>query len=71
MTLFLVIKICSVSLYRATISKILIPDETRLSTSEVPTDSFLESLCKMRIRGSDQLRTVFAMYEQALNQDRS
>ena len=39
--------------------------------SEVPNGKILVSLYKMRRRGCDQLRTVLAMYEQAINQDRS
>ena len=44
-------------------------DQALLSTSELPKDSILESLYKMRIPESDQLRTVW--YEQEINQDRS
>ena len=46
-------------------------DQALSSTSEVPKDSFLDSLYNMRTRGSDQLQTVLAMYEQEINQDRS
>ena len=45
-------------------------DQALLSTSKVPKDNVLEVLYKMRIRESDQLRTVLAMYEQEINQDR-
>ena len=57
----------------ATISKILIRDGTRalLSTGEVPKDSIQESMYKMRLRDSDQLQTVLAMYEQETTEDRS
>ena len=46
-------------------------DQALLSASEVTEDAILESLYKGRIRESDQLRTVLAMYEQKINQDRS
>ena len=39
-------------------------DKVLLSTSEVPNDKILSSYYKMRVRESDQLRTVLAMYEQ-------
>ena len=58
----------------ATIFRTLIPDGIRfyyLSTSEVPNDKILESLCKMRLRETDQLQIVLAMNEQEINQDRS
>ena len=37
-------------------------DEVLLSISQEPTDDILESLYNMRIRESDQLKTVIAMY---------
>ena len=43
-------------------------DEVLLSTPEVPSGSILEGLYKMRIRESDQLKTVLALYEQASEQ---
>ena len=39
-----------------------IPDGTK-SCCQSGTDDMLESLYKMRIRGSDQLKTVQALYE--------
>ena len=39
-------------------------DEVLLSTPEVPSDSVLERLYKMRIRESDQPKTVLALCEQ-------
>ena len=44
-------------------------DNVLLSTSKIPIAMILESLCKMRIRPSDQLQTV--LDEQEFNQDRS
>ena len=38
---------------------------------EVPNGKIRESLCQMRIRESDQRKTVLAMYEQKINQDPS
>ena len=73
MKLFLIMQIYSVSLCMATIFKILTPDGTRFvrSTGGVPNDCILGSLYKMRIRESDKLQTVLAVYEQEINQDRS
>ena len=50
-------------------SKDLILDggEVLLSTHEVPADSVLESLDKLRIRQSDQLQIVLALNEQVFN----
>ena len=57
--------------YMATVFKSWIRDQAPVSTKEVPQDSILESLYKMRVREFDQLRTVMAMYEQEINHDRS
>ena len=43
-------------------------DELLLSTDEVPSDGILERLYKMRIRESDQLKTVVALYEEDIIQ---
>ena len=45
-------------------------DQALSSTKELPKDSILESLYKMRIRQSVQLQTVLAMYEQDIHQIR-
>ena len=45
--------------------------EVLLSTKEVPSDDILESLYKMRIRKSDQVKTVLAMHEPEINQNLS
>ena len=39
------------------------------AASEIPKENVLESLYKMRIRESVQLRTVLAMYEQEIERD--
>ena len=44
-------------------------EQALLSTKELPKGSIPESLYKMRIRGSAQLKTGLAMYEQAIHQD--
>ena len=51
-----------------TIFQILIPDGTKPSfpRKKVSKDSILESLYKMRIRASVQLKTVLAMCEQEI-----
>ena len=46
-------------------------DQDLLSTKELPKDSILESLYKMRTRGSVQFQTVLAEHEQEILQDRS
>ena len=58
-------------LFSITLRKILIPDGTKLFYQQVKYQSILESLHKMRIRESDQLQTVLAMYEQEIHLDRS
>ena len=45
-------------------------DQALSSTIELPKDSILESLYKMRVRESVQLHTVLAMYEQDIHQIR-
>ena len=43
-------------------------DEILLSMSKIPTDDVLESLYKLRRRESDQLTTVFELYELEIHQ---
>ena len=43
-------------------------DEVLLSTEDVPSDKILECQHKMQIRESDQLKTVFAWYDQDIEQ---
>ena len=38
-------------------------DEVLLSMSKIPSDDVLESLYKLRVGESDQLRTVLELYE--------
>ena len=38
-------------------------DEVLLSMSKIPSDDVLESLYKLRIRESDQLRSVLELYD--------
>ena len=38
------------------------------SMSRVPSDDVLDSLCKLRIRESDQLKTAFELYEMEIHQ---
>ena len=38
-------------------------DEVLLSMSKVPSDEILESLYKLRIRESDQLKSVLELYD--------
>ena len=43
-------------------------DEVLLSMSKIPSDDILESLCKLRIRESDQLKTVLELYDMEIHQ---
>ena len=45
-------------------------DEILLSMTKIPLDDVLESLYKLRIRESDQLKTVLALYDMELHQKR-
>ena len=41
-----------------------------LGTSEMPPENVLKGLNKNRMQGSEQLQTLFAMYNQELSRDR-
>ena len=43
-------------------------DEILLSMTKIPSDDVLESLYKLRIRGSDQLKTVLELYDMEIHQ---
>ena len=43
-------------------------DEILLCITKIPTDDVLESLCKLRIRESDQLRTELQLYDMEIHQ---
>ena len=43
-------------------------DEFSLSMTKIPPDEILESLYKLRIRESDQLKTVLELYDVEINQ---
>ena len=43
-------------------------DEVLLSVSKIPSDDVLESLYKLRIRESEQLKTVLELYEMEIHQ---
>ena len=43
-------------------------DEVLLSMSKIPSDDVLESLCQLRIRESDQLKTILELYEMEIPQ---
>ena len=43
-------------------------DEVLLSMTKIPSDDILESLYKLRIRGSAQLKTVFDLYDVEIHQ---
>ena len=46
-------------------------DEVLLSMSKIPSDDILESLYKLRIRESDQLKTVLELYDMEIHQKMS
>ena len=61
-----------VSLHKVMTFKILIQDGIKLCCLQVNhQNNVLDSLYKMRIRGSAQLQTVSAMYQQKIDQNRS
>ena len=43
-------------------------DEVLLSMSKIPSDDILERLYKLRIRESDQLKTVLELYDMEIHQ---
>ena len=43
-------------------------DEILLSMTKISSDEILESLYKLRIRASDQLKTVLELYDMEINQ---
>ena len=43
-------------------------DEIALSMTKIPSDDILESLYKLRIRESDQLKTVLELYDVEINE---
>ena len=43
-------------------------DEVLLSMSEIPSDDILDSLYKLRMRESDQLKTVLELYDMEIHQ---
>ena len=42
--------------------------EILLSMTKIPPDDVLESLCKLRIRESEQLKTVLELYDMEVNE---
>ena len=46
-------------------------DEILLSMTKFPPDNILESLCKLRIRESDQLNTVLELYDMEIHQKKA
>ena len=43
-------------------------DEVLVSMSKIPSDNMLESLCKLRIRESAQLKTILELYDMEIHQ---
>ena len=46
-------------------------DEVLLSMTKIPSDEFLESLYKLRIRESDQLKTLLELYNIEIHQQKA
>ena len=46
-------------------------DEILLSMTQVPSDDILESLYKLRIRGSKKLKTVLELYNMEIHQKKA
>ena len=64
--------LCSVTLHDDNIQEFDTRwDEVLLSTSKTPSDDILESLYKLRIRESDQLKTVLELYDMEIHQKTS
>ena len=70
MRLFLIILIHFALLHKATMFEYSTRDGSDVlrSFSQVPSDHLLESLYTMRIRESDELNTVLALYEEEMEQ---
>ena len=62
---FLIMRIYSLSVFETMMFRNLIRDEDEilLSVTRIPPDDVLESLYKLRIRESDQLKTVLELYD--------
>ena len=67
---FLTMRICSLSLIRNDNVQDFDtrPDEILLSVTKIPPDDVLENLYKLRIRESDQLKTVLELYDMEVHQ---
>ena len=46
-------------------------DEILLSMTQIPSDDILESLYKLRIRGSEKLKTVLELYNMEIHQKKA
>ena len=46
-------------------------DEILLSMTKIPSDDILESLCKLRIRESEKLKTVLELYNMEIHQKKA
>ena len=46
-------------------------DEILLSMTQIPSDEILESLCKLRKRGSEKLKTVLELYKMEIHQKKA
>ena len=46
-------------------------DEILLSMTQIPSDEILESLYKLRIRGSEKLKTVLELYNIEIHQKKA
>ena len=46
-------------------------DGILLSMTQIPTDDILESLCKLRIRDSEKLKTVLDLYDMKIHQKKA
>ena len=68
---FLTVPIYSLSLFVTMMFRNLIRDGIKfflLSMTKIPPDDVLESLYKLRIRESDQLKTVLELYDMEIHQ---
>ena len=68
---FLTVPIYSLSVFATMMFRNLIRDEMKfflISMTKIPPDDVLESLYKLRIRESDQLKTVFELHDMEIHQ---
>ena len=67
-TVLLIMPICSLSLFAVMMFRTLMRDGMKFLT-KIPSDDVLESLYKLRMRESNQLKTVLELYDMENSED--